>query len=233
MPVGAAIGASAVIGAGTSLYASGKQSQAARSALGLQQQIYGQNSANLTPFIRTGQTANAALDQFNTDPSAAYAKFLNSPTYQSAKFGFNYGQQGIQNAAAAQGGLVGGGALRALEQFRSDYSTKTFDNYFNQLSDISKQGVQAGSALAGSGPWYANAMGSSARDIGAAQASGPVGAANAFTGALQNYITMMNRQNNNQSASSYSDPGASWTNSNAMALANYQPNWNTTVTPGF
>src|SRR5688572_21131044 len=97
--VAAAIGGSALIGAGASIYASGQQAEGAEQALAFQQQVYAQNQKNIKPYLTAGKTALGRMEASYADPGS----FLNTPDYQ---FGVKEGMNALQNSAAARGGML-------------------------------------------------------------------------------------------------------------------------------
>src|SRR6185312_14395500 len=106
--VAVAIGGSALIGAGASIYASNKaagaQRSAANSAIGEQQREYDQTRQDQMPWLQAGQNA-LGLEQnyLNGDTSG----FDNSPDY---KFAVQQGAKQLDAGATANGNLWGGGA---------------------------------------------------------------------------------------------------------------------------
>lgn len=192
--VAAAIGGGALIGAGASIYASNKQSDAANNALQFQQNVLGQNQANAKPFIGAG---TGALDRLNTsynDPTSV----TNTPDY---KFGVTQGMDALQNSAAARGGALSGNFLRSADQFGQDYATNYLGNYRSGNLAIANMGSGAAGNNANASNTSAGQIGNSYNYLGGAQASGAVGAANAFTGGAQNYLLY-----NALSKSSYGQP---------------------------
>jgi hypothetical protein len=131
----------------------------------------------------------------------------NYPGYQ---FGLQQGEGAIQNAAAAKGGLESGNTMEALNNYaqnsaQQDYSNvynqsfNTFEtnqaNQFNRLASLSGLGQTTANQLGQQGQAAANNMGNiflttgaqqgqDAQSAAAAQASGYVGGANAWSGAL-------------------------------------------------
>ena len=211
---GAAILGAALIGGGVSLYGANKaanaQTNAANNALAFQQGVYNDNKGNLAPWIESGRGANNLLSSFyglNGDPALgnnALARFAESPDY---KFAFSEGMRGLENSAAARGGLLSGNAMRGITEFGQGLASNNLGNYLTRISGISNQGLTAANALAGNGATMGSQIGGSFGNLGKAEASGYVGSANAINGGLNNllfYNQFANNGANNLRQSSYS-----------------------------
>lgn len=191
----AAIGGSALVGAGVGLYSANKaadqQTQANQQALAVQQQTLAQNQqffnqgqANIKPYLGAGQEALGRLGESYANPGS----ITSNPDYQ---FGVREGTNALQNSAAARGGLMGGNFARGITQFGQDYGTNYLSRYRSGLLDIGRMGA---GAATGSGSLFgqqasnntqgAGMIGSSYQGIGQAQASGTVGGFNALSGSL-------------------------------------------------
>jgi hypothetical protein len=114
------------------------------------------------------------------------------PSYQ---FRLGEGMKALERQAAARGGLISGGALKAAQRYGQDYASQEFGNAYNRLA-----------AMAGIGQTATGAMGNAAGNFGVnagqnymgaanARASGYVGAANALTGGLGQYMNYTQGQN--------------------------------------
>lgn len=204
--VAAAIGGSALLGAGTSLYAGSQQSGAAKDALGFQMSAQEQNQRNylaaqakVQPFIDSGTTATGLIDKSYQDP----ASFTNTPDYQ---FGVSQGMDALQNSAAARGGMLGGNFLRGAVQFGQDYGTNYLQRYRAGLQGTANMGASAAAGAAGAAGAFnsnnttaAGQVGGAMNYLGGAEASGAVGASNAASGGIQNYL-LMNALNSKSSS---------------------------------
>lgn len=100
--------------------------------VGIANQDLGNASNLFNPYVSQGQTALNSLQGLISGPNSplstpfsfTQADLQNSPGYQ---FTLQQGQQAIQRAAAAQGGLFSSGTLKSL----AGYTTGTADQYFN------------------------------------------------------------------------------------------------------
>ena len=126
----------------------------------------------------------AAGQQGGGEAGPDYSAFFQSPGYQ---FRQDEGIRAIDRSAAARGQLMSGGTLRELQRYGQGLASSEFGNYANRLSAIAGVGQtaafgggQLGAAAAGQvGQSTAN-IGQSVMAGGTAQASGIVGANNAF-----------------------------------------------------
>lgn len=218
MPIGtgAAIIGSALIGGGASLFASGQQSDAAQqalqqqqAALAFQREVDARNQRNLKPYLGLGKEA---VGQLGSLMGGDFSNFFESPDY---KFRFNEGMRGLENSAAARGGLLSGNFLRGATDFGQRAASQEYGNYFNRIMETARLGqnsaVGAGSLGTQSAGQYgqtAGQIGNAYNTLGAANASGVVGAANAMTGGVQNYLFMNALANRPGSVYSGSSPVA-------------------------
>jgi hypothetical protein len=118
-----------------------------------------------------------------------------APNYQ---FMLGQGQQAQQRAANVGGGLIGGNALRGLEQYTQDYAGNAYQNAFgnfqtqrtgiyNTLAGIAGLGQKAQESTSQAGQNATTAAAQLGVGSAAAQAAGLTGASNALAGGLQNY----------------------------------------------
>jgi hypothetical protein len=100
--------------------------------VGIANQILGNASNLFNPYVQQGQSATNSIQNLINGPSSPLSTpfsfnqsdLQNSPGYQ---FTLAQGQQAIQRAAAAQGGLFSSGTLKSL----AGYTTGTAEQYFN------------------------------------------------------------------------------------------------------
>jgi hypothetical protein len=146
MPVAAIAGS--VIGAGASIIAGNKaakaQKQAAAQNIALQQaqdaeskRQYEQNRADLTPYREAGYTSLGQLvagtkDGGDFNRSFSLADFVKDPGYD---FRQQQGQRGVEASAAARGGALSGGALKALARYNQDYASGEYGAAYNRFNN--------------------------------------------------------------------------------------------------
>jgi hypothetical protein len=199
-----AIGGSALLGASAAKSAASTQAAAADRAAELQNQQFQQTRADLAPYRAAGQTALNALTPLATN----YQKFGMDQFTQDPGYAFRLseGQKALDRQAAARGGLISGGALKAAQRYGQEMGSQEYTNAFNRYQTERNAQLNPLQSLAGVGQTTASQLGqfgaTNAANVGnlmtggaAAQAAGQVGAANAFTGGLGTYINY-NQGNN-------------------------------------
>lgn len=205
-PITAMLGSSAVgagssllsglFGAGAAKKAGAQQQQTSLLQMLMQQQMLQQQQANLQPFISMGTAGITSLGQFMPEMLKSFeptmAQLEGTPGYQFAK---EQGLKTTQNAYAAKGLGQSGAALKGAATFAKDLASTTyqqqFQNYWAEKQakyNALFQPIQLGeNAALGAGNIYNQAMGAmtgSLGQIGAAEAAGTVGGANALTAGL-------------------------------------------------
>lgn len=224
-------GGASLLGAGVNAYsassAAGNQEDAANKAANLQQQQYQQNRSDQMPYMQAGQTALGTIqsDQANGTGFATpfnMASFTSNPGYQ---FQLQQGQNAINSSAAATGGTLNGGTLKALQQYTTGLANTTYgDTYsrylansqqqYNQLYGVANLGENATAATGAQGTAAANASGNYLTQAGNASAAGAIGTGNAISsgigGAANAYNTASVLQGL-QSQSGYSSGSTSGT----------------------
>lgn len=205
--VGGATLGSALIGSSAAKKASQQQAQAAQNALNFQQQVYQNNQGNLQPFISAGTGAtNTLADMYGFGPNnrsgtADFSKFFPSPDYT---FAYQQGLQALDQSAASRGLLLSGGQVKAAQGYGQGLASQQFGNYFTRMMSLAQLGGSAANALTGSNNQSGQQIGNSFGNIGAAQASGTIGGANAVTGAVGSGVNnLMLYSQLNKSPSSY------------------------------
>ena len=203
MCIAAAIAGAAVVGAGASVYSADKQSSAAHKAADLQQSQYQQTRSDQAPYRTAGQTALSTLSD-GTAPGGQFthtfdASDLNANLAPNYAFQLQQGQAAQQNQAGVSGGLVGGNAMKGLEDYTqgtaagayqqayNNYNTNQ-SNIFNRLASIAGLGQTATQATDTAGQNAAQASGSLGVYGAASQAAGITGAANSLTNGVGNYL---------------------------------------------
>ena len=144
------------------------------------------------------------------------------PGYQ---FRLQQGQEATNRMANMGGGLLSGNALKGQEDYTQGLASTEFTNAFNRfqtgrqniyntLAGIAGLGQNSTNTYATAAGDAANSVGNTIQNIGAAQAGGTVGAANAITGGIQNagnqyYLSQLlaSKQNQNQVPVGYTDSG--------------------------
>ena len=195
--------AGTLYGANAAGKAAQTQADAARYATDIGNQQFAQTRADMEPWRQSGigalaqiNSGTAAGGEFNRNFTAA--DFQADPGYQ---FRMDQGAQGLQRSAAARGGLLNGGTLKALSRYGQDYASNEFGNAYNRwnndttsrynrLAGIAGLGQTTASQVAGYGAANAANAGNNAMQAGNAAASGYIGRANAVQNGLQNQQSM-------------------------------------------
>lgn len=221
-----AVAGATVIGGVLSSDAAGSaanaQERAADTASAEQGREFDANQANLKPFRDAGlsvlpelQSGLAPGGEFNK--SFTLADFNQDPGYQ---FRMDQGQKALESSAAAKGGALSGGALKAIAQYGQDYASGEYSNAYNRFNNDQTTRFNRLSALAGTGQTATNTIGTlgtqTASDIasntlasGNAQAAGYVGQANAVNNgisSLGNFYMQQQYMNRLPVASTTSSP---------------------------
>lgn len=185
--VAAAIGGSALIGAGASWMASNKQSDAANNQLNYQMATDARNRADFAPFRGLGTNAVNMIGRLYgpNGPQEGWRDFLNSPDYQ---FRFGEGTRALENSAAAKGNLLSGNFARGITEFGQGLASNEFGNYYNRLFGQAQLGAGTAANSANNATAMSGQVGQSYGNVGQAGASGYVGAVNALSSGAQNYM---------------------------------------------
>jgi hypothetical protein len=120
-------------------------------------------------------------------------------------FRLSEGMKALDRQAAARGGLMSGSALKAATRFGQDLGSQEYQNAFNRyqvnrsnqltpLQSMAGMGQTTAQQLGNAGQNYATNAGNAYAAAGQAQASGIMGAANALSQGVGQY---MGYQSNN------------------------------------
>lgn len=180
-----------ILGTGASIYGASKAAGAANHAadqnIALQREIYGKNEGYLSPYITQGQTASSAIGALlglggdSAGASKAFQDYLGSTGYN---FQLGQGVNAINSQAATRGLLRSGANLSAVSDYGQKMGQSYFGNYLGQVGTIADRGLSAGSALAGVGQNYANAVGQQNTNAADATASAWLAGTSAFSKGL-------------------------------------------------
>ena len=211
-----AIGGSALLGASASKSAANTQAAATDRAGELQKQMFEEQNRLQEPFRQGGMAAQNKLLTYFGLPGGTeggdfgkYSRdfgmsdFVTDPGYA---FRLAEGQKTLDRQAAARGGLISGGALKAAQRYGQDMGSQEFTNAFNRYQTNRANQLQPLQSLMGAGQTATNTMGTAAANYGAnagnlmtsggaARASGYVGGANALTSGLGQYMNYTQNQN--------------------------------------
>jgi hypothetical protein len=190
------------------------QADQANKALDFQKQEWNTEQSNIAPWLKAGKQGLTQLQALMnsggllkpfTPPTLAEAE-----KYPGYQFGLDQSEEAMQNSAAAKGNLLSGNTQEALSKFAQNYAQNDYTNVYNQafntfetnqtntynrLAALAGIGQQANSQLGTLGQSAAGNVanisltsgaqqGQDIQNAAAATASGYVGGANAWAGAL-------------------------------------------------
>jgi hypothetical protein len=192
---GAVVGSS-VIGANAASRAADTQAGAMDRAAQLQYQQYQDTVARQKPFYDVGVNALPELVQASKYTPFTMDQFKADPGYA---FRLSEGQKALERTAAARGGLLSGGALKAATRFGQEMGSQEYTNAFNRyqaertarlapLQALTGMGQTTAQQVSNAGQTMASNVGEAIGSGAAARASGYVGTANALTGGLNTYL---------------------------------------------
>lgn len=208
MVAAAAIGAAGAV-AGGAMAASGAkkaaqtQAKSADAASQIQWDMYDQTRKDLDPYKQAGDTSlNQLMGQMTPDGyfNQTYTgqDIYSDPSYQ---FRLQQGQDAIQSSAAAQGGLLSGATLKALQNYGQESASQEYSNAYNRfnadqtnrynrLSNLVGIGQNAAAQVGNAGAQTAQAVANNTMAGANSIAAGQVGSANAWSGAANNLGSM-------------------------------------------
>ena len=207
-----------LLGANAAGNAANTQAQSAAQSDATQRYMYDTTRADNAPFLQNGQAGSNRLAQLlglsgntgSADYGSLNRKFnandlANDAVYNSGlQFGLDEGTKGINNQAAANGGLLSGATLKALTRYGNDYgTTKANDAYnryntdqtnqYNRLAGISGAGQQAASQVGSAGANYGNNVSNTAMSLGNARAASGIAQSNAISGGINGAVNGYNQ----------------------------------------
>lgn len=200
--VAAAVIGAGVVGAAASSSASRRQQSAANNATDSQERIFEQQREDQKPWREAGATA--LQDIMSRFGDGGYFDRQFGPEDLKTNLAPNYefmrrqGEGAVASQLNAMGGL-GGNSLQAISKWNQDYAQnayqQAFQNYqsqregiFNRLASIAGLGQTASSNASTGASTFAGNIANTQVGAGNAAAAGTVGAANALTGAANNYV---------------------------------------------
>lgn len=186
--VGGALGSSA------SKKAAKQQEALSRDALTLQaNQIY-KMQADQEPYMQSGREANSTLAAL-LGQGGEFSKDLNVEMDPGFAFGQQEGEKALMRQLSARGLRMAPASMQALLRYNQDYTGTKYNEAFQRalanrqsrfgmLSDLANRGQASASNSAQAGQAGAASMSGLLTGIGNAQASGTMGSANAWGGAI-------------------------------------------------
>ena len=208
--VAAAMVGAAAVGAAGSAYASKQSSKAAKAqansadaASAIQQANFEQTRKDLMPYKQAGDTALGQLMGQMTPDGYFNQTYTGQDIYSdpSYQFRLQQGQNAIQSSAAAQGGLLSGATLKALQGYGQDMASQEYSNAYNRfnadqtnrynrLSNLVGIGQNAAAQVGNAGAQTAQAVANNTMQGANALAAGQVASANNWSNTANNLGSM-------------------------------------------
>ena len=195
-----------------------------------------QASQQYAPYTQLGQTGVNALSQNIPYLTNQFSnQDLNAQLAPNYAFQLQQGQGATNAANNATGGMVGGNALKGLQDYTQNFAQgayqNAFNNYqaqqtniFNRLSGIADLGRLAATGTANAQLGIGTNIAQLSQGIGQTQAAGQMGQANALAGGVsgagnaallyglmnqnQNPLSSMGLSGNNSSGYTYTNPAS-------------------------
>jgi hypothetical protein len=178
-------GGSALVGASASKSAAKTQAASADRATELQERMFNKQLELQEPFRQSGINALNKIESGDIMGSM-------DPSYS---FRFQEGLKALDRQAAARGGLISGGALKAAQRYGQEFASNEFGNAYNRLASRAGFGQTATSNMGAAAGNFGAMAGNNMMAGANARASGYVGGANALTGGLNQYLNYTQNQN--------------------------------------
>lgn len=197
--------------------AAATQANAAAESAALQKQMFDKQMELQNPFREAGITGQNRLMELlglggNTRAAdyGQYAKDFGMQDFQQDPgyaFRLSEGLKGLDRQAAARGGLISGGALKAATQYGQEMGSQEYQNAFNRyqtnrtnrlqpLGNLQAVGQSAASNQGSAASSYGSAAGNTLMAGGQATAAGQMGSANTWANALNTGASAYNQQQN-------------------------------------
>ncbi len=170
---------SALISGNAAQQAAGQQVAFGQQALAQQKSLFGVAQGNLQPYIDQGTRVGTTLEKFTTPGPALNDALSQLPGFQFAN---KYGQIAATNQGTTMG--LGGNTVAAGAEFATGLAQKSWLDYLGPLLAQYQTGANSAGALAGTAGTFSGQEGNTLTGIGSATASGTLGAANAYAGAV-------------------------------------------------
>jgi len=155
--------------------------QSADRATELQQRMYEESVARQQPFLQTGTEMFNRLAAVQRGGPEAQNFLQMDPGYQ---FRLSEGLKALDRQAAARGGLISGGALKAAQRYGQDLGSQEFGAAYNRLASMANVGPQAAGVMSNLGQNYATNVGNIYQQQGNTAANAALARGSAYSGGL-------------------------------------------------
>lgn len=171
--------------------AANTQLEASREATKVQKDMYDQTRKDLMPYADAGRGSLSQL-MGQMGPNGYFNQtYTGQNIYRdpSYRFRLNEGLDAVQSGAAAEGGLLSGATLKALQGYGQDMASQEYQNAYNRfnadqtnrynrLSNIVGLGQNAAAQQGNAGMQTAQAVANNTMSGANAQAAGQIAAGN-------------------------------------------------------
>lgn len=211
--------------------AANTQADAANRAATLQKQMFDEQQRMSAPYREAGVTGQNRLMELlglggNTGAEGygRYSKDFGMSDFQEDPgyaFRLSEGQKALDRQAAARGGLISGGALKAATRYGQDMGSQEYGNAYNRyqtnrtnqlapLGSLMSSGQAAAAGAASQAGQYGANAGNLMTQAGQSIAAGQLGAGNTLNNALGTAASAyQNQQNFNNYLASRNQPATS------------------------
>jgi len=197
--------------------AASTQADAANQSAALQKQMFDQQMELQEPYRQAGLTGQNRLMELmglgGNAGAAGYGKYSKDFSMQDFQqdpgyaFRLSEGLKGLDRSAAARGGLISGGAMKAATEYGQNMGSQEYQNAFNRyqtnrtnqlqpLGNLMASGQSAASNQGSAAGAYGTAGGNAITQSGQAIAAGQLGAGNTMNNALTSGASAYNQQTN-------------------------------------
>ena len=192
----AALVGNALIGAGAAKSAASTQAEAQQQANQLLAQQYQQQRADLQPYSAAGVNALSKFQGMADYTPFGTSQFQADPGYA---FRLSEGQKALERSAAARGGLLSGGTGKRIAAYGQEAASQEYQNAFNRYQteraaklapyqSLINTGQASAAGQANAAGNYGMQAAQGLTNIGAANAAGTMGGANALASGLGQYL---------------------------------------------
>ncbi len=196
-------GGAAIAGGAMASSASNKaaktQAESADRASQIQQQNFEQTRQDLAPYKQAGDTSLSQLMGQMTPDGYFNQTYTGQDIYSdpSYQFRLQQGQDAIQSSAAAQGGLLSGATLKALQNYGQESASQEYGNAYNRFNADQTNRYNRLSNLVGVGGNAAAQTGNAGAQTAQAVANNTMAGANSIAaGQVANANNWSNTANN-------------------------------------
>jgi hypothetical protein len=221
----------ALLGGNAAKKAASTQAGAANRAANLQREQFERQVELQAPFREAGVRALPELEAASRYTPFGMNQFTADPGYG---FRLAEGQKALDRQAAARGGLISGGALKAAQRYGQEMGSQEYTNAFNRYQTERQARLNPLQSLAGmaqtsvgqlgqAGQAMATGVGEAGGQAAQARASGYMGGANALTQGLGQYINYSQGQDRNALFQQMLNRPASVSDGGAAAIGYQDP----------